>query len=44
VIGIDAAFLIGGLIVTETVFNIPGVPAFWSKPSGGAIIQSSRIW
>src|SRR5207253_142739 len=25
VIGIEAAFLIGGLIVTETVFNIPGV-------------------
>ena len=24
VIGIEAAFLIGGLIVTETVFNIPG--------------------
>src|SRR6266852_2576954 len=28
VIGIDAAFLIGGLIVTETVFNIPGVARF----------------
>jgi peptide/nickel transport system permease protein len=25
VVGIEAAFLIGGLIVTETVFNIPGV-------------------
>ena len=25
VIGIEAAFLLGGLIVTETVFNIPGV-------------------
>src|SRR5258708_18045029 len=25
VIGIEAAFLMGGLIVTETVFNIPGV-------------------
>ena len=24
IIGIEAAFLIGGLIVTETVFNIPG--------------------
>ena len=24
-IGIEAAFLLGGLIVTETVFNIPGV-------------------
>ena len=24
VIGIEAAFLMGGLIVTETVFNIPG--------------------
>ena len=28
VIGIEAAFLIGGLIVTETVFNIPGVAHF----------------
>jgi peptide/nickel transport system permease protein len=28
VIGIEAAFLIGGLIVTETVFNLPGVARF----------------
>ena len=28
IVGIDAAFLIGGLIVTETVFNIPGVARF----------------
>ncbi len=28
VIGVEAAFLIGGLIVTETVFNIPGVARF----------------
>ena len=28
VIGIEAAFLIGGLVVTETVFNIPGVAHF----------------
>jgi len=28
VIGIEAAFLIGGLIITETVFNIPGVAHF----------------
>jgi len=28
IIGIEAAFLIGGLIVTETVFNIPGVAHF----------------
>jgi peptide/nickel transport system permease protein len=28
VIGIEAAFLIGGLIVTETVFNIPGMARF----------------
>ncbi len=27
-IGIEAAFLMGGLIVTETVFNIPGVARF----------------
>ena len=27
-IGIESAFLIGGLIVTETVFNIPGVARF----------------
>jgi peptide/nickel transport system permease protein len=28
IIGIEAGFLIGGLIVTETVFNIPGVARF----------------
>jgi peptide/nickel transport system permease protein len=28
IIGIEAAFLMGGLIVTETVFNIPGVAYF----------------
>ena len=28
VIGVEAAFLMGGLIVTETVFNIPGVARF----------------
>lgn len=28
IIGIEAAFMIGGLIVTETVFNIPGVARF----------------
>jgi peptide/nickel transport system permease protein len=28
VIGIEAAFLMGGLIVTETVFNIPGIARF----------------
>jgi peptide/nickel transport system permease protein len=28
VLGIEAAFLMGGLIVTETVFNIPGVARF----------------
>jgi peptide/nickel transport system permease protein len=28
VLGIEAAFLVGGLIVTETVFNIPGVARF----------------
>jgi peptide/nickel transport system permease protein len=28
VIGIDAAFLMGGLIVTETVFNVPGVARY----------------
>jgi peptide/nickel transport system permease protein len=28
IIGIEAAFLLGGLIVTETVFNIPGVARF----------------
>lgn len=28
VIGVEAAFLAGGLIITETVFNIPGVARF----------------
>jgi peptide/nickel transport system permease protein len=28
VIGIEAAFLVGGLIVTETVFNIPGIARY----------------
>lgn len=28
IIGIEAAFLVGGLIVTETVFNIPGVARY----------------
>src|SRR2546422_4569347 len=28
IIGIEAAFLIGGLIVTQTLFNIPGVARF----------------
>ena len=28
VIGIEFAFLIGGLVITETVFNIPGVARF----------------
>ena len=28
IIGIEAAFLIGGLIITEAVFNIPGVAHF----------------
>jgi len=28
VVGVEAAFLIGGLIVTETVFNIPGIARF----------------
>lgn len=28
IIGIEAAFLIGGLIITETVFNIPGVARY----------------
>jgi len=28
VIGIEAAFVVGGLVVTETVFNLPGVARF----------------
>ena len=28
VIGIEFAFLIGGLVVTETVFNLPGLARF----------------
>jgi len=27
-LGIEAAFLMGGLVTTETVFNIPGVARF----------------
>src|ERR1700675_3774881 len=37
VIGIEAAFLIGGLIVTEPVFNIPGVARFLWEPIGGRV-------
>ena len=44
IVGIEAAFLIGGLIVTETVFNIPGVARFLSRPSCGATIRSCRTW
>jgi peptide/nickel transport system permease protein len=28
VIGIEVAFVIGGLVVTESVFNLPGVARF----------------
>jgi peptide/nickel transport system permease protein len=35
VIGIEAAFLIGGLIVTETVFNIPGMAQY--------LVESIRV-
>jgi peptide/nickel transport system permease protein len=28
IIGIEFAFLIGGLVVTETVFNLPGIARF----------------
>src|SRR3979411_970434 len=35
VIGIEFAFLLGGLIVTETVFNIPGVARF--------LVEASRV-
>jgi peptide/nickel transport system permease protein len=28
IIGIEFAFLIGGLVVTETVFNLPGLARF----------------
>jgi peptide/nickel transport system permease protein len=28
VLGIEFAFLVGGLVVTETVFNLPGVARF----------------
>ena len=39
VIGIEAAFLLGGLIVTETVFNIPGRGALPGR--GGALARLS---
>ena len=37
VIGIEFAFLIGGLVVTETVFNLPGLARFCRKKPLGAI-------
>ena len=43
-IGIEMAILFGGLIVTETVFNIPGVAASWSRRSAGATIRWCRTW
>ena len=42
VIGIEFAFLIGGLVVTETVFNLPGVARFLVQATSGATIRSSR--
>jgi peptide/nickel transport system permease protein len=44
VIGIEAAFLVGGLIVTETVFNIPGVARFLVEAIRWRDIRSSRTW
>ena len=56
VIGIEFAFLIGGLVVTETVFNLPGLARFLVERSsaGLPIVQnlvmfiaswsSSRTW
>ena len=35
VIGIEFAFLIGGLVVTETVFNLPGVARFLANKGEG---------
>jgi hypothetical protein len=43
VIGIEAAFLIGGLIVTETVFNIPGIARFLVEALRWRDIRSCRI-
>ena len=34
IVGIEAAFLVGGLIVTETVFNIPGIARFLVEAIG----------
>ena len=42
VIGIGVALLIGGAVVTETVFAIPGVGRWSSTPSSGATTRSFR--
>ena len=42
VIGIGVALLIGGAVVTESVFAIPGLGGSPSMPSCGATIPSSR--
>ena len=42
VIGVTIAILVGGAVVTEIVFNIPGMGASSSRPSSGATIPWCR--
>ena len=44
VIGIEFAFLIGGLVVTETVFNLPGLARFLVQAILWRVIPSCRTW
>ena len=42
IVGNGVALLISGVVITETVFNIPGVGGWSSTPSRGATIRSSK--
>ena len=42
ILGLDLGILLGGAILTETVFNIPGSAAWRSTPSRRATCPRSR--
>ena len=44
VIGLEFAFLIGGLVVTEQVFNINGIGKLFVDATTAATSTSSRAW